>query len=76
MTTTTTSTMDGTPIKVAIAGGGIAGLALAAGLAKKPHIDVHVYEAVREYRDVGAGLALHLNSTQALGLVDPSLRQA
>ena len=68
--------MNGTPIKVAIAGGGIAGLALAAGLAKKPHIDVHVYEAVREYRDVGAGLALHLNATQALGLVDPSLRQA
>ena len=30
--------MNGTPIKVAIAGGGIAGLALAAGLAKKPHI--------------------------------------
>ena len=68
--------MDGTPIRVAIAGGGVAGLALAAGLAKKPHIDVHVYEAVREYRDVGAGLALHLNATRALSLIDPGLRQA
>ena len=68
--------MDGAPIRVAIAGGGLAGLALAAGLAKKPHIDVHVYEAVREYRDVGAGLALHLNATRAMSLIDPGLRQA
>ena len=46
-------------IKIAIAGGGIAGLVLAAGLHKKhPHIDYHIYEAVPKYKDVGAGLAL------------------
>ncbi|XXG99854.1 type II nitroreductase [Hypoxylon texense] len=63
-------------IKVAIAGGGIAGLALAAGLAKKPHIDVHVYESVTAYKDVGAGLALHLNGIKAMALIGPEVRQA
>lgn len=65
------------PIKVAIAGGGIAGLALAAGLAKKhKHIDFHIYEAVKEYQDVGAGLALHGNAIQAMTLIDPEVRDA
>lgn len=62
-------------IKVAIAGGGIAGLALAAGLAKKPHIDVHVYESVPEYKDIGAGLALHMNAIKAMALIGPEVRQ-
>ncbi|KAH9909568.1 FAD/NAD(P)-binding domain-containing protein [Xylariomycetidae sp. FL2044] len=68
--------MDGPRIKIAIVGGGIAGLALAAGLVKKPHLDVQVYEAVREYRDVGAGLALHLNAIKAMALIGPDVRQA
>lgn len=36
--------------KVTIVGGGICGLALAAGLCKIPTLEVHVYEAVREYK--------------------------
>ncbi|RYP56339.1 hypothetical protein DL771_011958 [Monosporascus sp. 5C6A] len=67
---------DESRIKVAIVGGGIAGLALAAGLVKKPHIDVHVYESVSEYKDVGAGLALHLNAIKAMGLIGPEVQQA
>ncbi|KXX76977.1 Salicylate hydroxylase [Madurella mycetomatis] len=63
-------------ISVAIVGGGIAGLALAAGLIKKPHLEVHVYEAVAAYRDVGAGLALHHNALEAMGLIGPEVRQA
>ncbi|KAI0024518.1 hypothetical protein F4780DRAFT_768813 [Xylariomycetidae sp. FL0641] len=63
-------------IKIAIAGGGIAGLALAAGLCRKPHIDVHVYESVTHYADVGAGLALHLNAIKAMALIGPDVRQA
>ncbi|KAI0007726.1 FAD/NAD(P)-binding domain-containing protein [Xylariaceae sp. FL0662B] len=63
-------------IEVAIAGGGIAGLALAAGLIKKSHIKVHVYEAVPAYRDVGAGLALHMNAIKAMSLIGPEVRQA
>jgi salicylate hydroxylase len=37
-------------LNVVIMGGGISGLALAAGLCKKPNLNVHVYEAVREYK--------------------------
>lgn len=63
-------------IKVAIIGGGISGLALGAGLAKKPHIDFHIYESVPEYKDVGAGLALHLNAIKAMLLIGEEVRQA
>ncbi|KAI1214790.1 FAD/NAD(P)-binding domain-containing protein [Annulohypoxylon truncatum] len=63
-------------VKVAIVGGGIAGLALAAGLIKKPHLDVHVYESVPAYQDVGAGLALHLNAIKAMALLGDEVRQA
>ena len=62
-------------IKIAIAGGGIAGLALAAGLAKKPHLEVHNYEGVPEYKDVGAGLALHMNAIKAMALIGPEVKQ-
>jgi salicylate hydroxylase len=70
---TTTST---TPIKVLIIGGGIAGLALAAGLLKKPHITFHIYESVASYRDVGAGLALHKNAIEAMAQLGPEVQRA
>ncbi|KAI1850217.1 hypothetical protein JX266_004075 [Neoarthrinium moseri] len=63
-------------ITVAIAGGGIAGLALATGLAKQTHISVRVYESIPSYQDVGAGLALHRNAIAAMSLVGPELRDA
>lgn len=64
-------------ISIAIAGGGIAGLALAAGLERKhPHIDYHIYEAVPSYGDVGAGLALHMNAIRAMTLIHPDVRKA
>ncbi|KAI0405193.1 hypothetical protein F4802DRAFT_614868 [Xylaria palmicola] len=68
--------MTVTAIKVAIVGGGIAGLALAAGLTKKPHLSVQVYEAVAQYADVGAGLALHQNAIKAMALLGPEVRKA
>lgn len=63
-------------LNVALVGGGIAGLALAAGLKKKEHIDYHIYESVPEYKDVGAGLALHMNAIKAMTLIGPEVRQA
>ncbi|KAK1085126.1 hypothetical protein LTR33_002275 [Friedmanniomyces endolithicus] len=63
-------------IKIAIVGGGIAGLALGAGLKKKDHIDFHIYESVPAYKDVGAGLALHMNAIKAMTLIGPEVRQA
>ncbi|QIW95861.1 hypothetical protein AMS68_001379 [Peltaster fructicola] len=62
-------------IQIAIAGGGIAGLALAAGLSKQSHIDFHVYESVPAYKDVGAGLALHMNAIKSMALIGPEVRQ-
>ncbi|KAK8045080.1 hypothetical protein PG993_005104 [Apiospora rasikravindrae] len=65
-------------LRLAIAGGGIAGLALAAALAKScgEQLAVTVYEAVPEYKDVGAGLALHLNAIKAMALLGPELQRA
>ena len=64
-------------IKIAILGGGIAGLALAAGLHKKhKHIDFHIYEAVPDYKNVGAGLALHKNAIKAMTLIGDEVRKA
>ncbi|KAK4550370.1 hypothetical protein LTR36_003337 [Oleoguttula mirabilis] len=63
-------------ISVAIIGGGIAGLALGAGLKKKAHVDFHIYESIPAYKDVGAGLALHMNAIKAMALIGPEVRQA
>ncbi|CAK4023602.1 hypothetical protein DOTSEDRAFT_80005 [Lecanosticta acicola] len=63
-------------INIVILGGGISGLALGAGLAKKPHITFTIYESVPEYKDVGAGLALHLNAIKAMTLIDDEVRKA
>ncbi|KAI1342039.1 FAD/NAD(P)-binding domain-containing protein [Xylariaceae sp. FL0016] len=63
-------------LQIAIVGGSIAGLALAAGLARKSHIDVHVYESVSRFADVGAGLALHLNAIKAMALIGPEVQRA
>ena len=64
-------------ITIAIAGAGIAGLALAAGLHKKhKHIDFRIYESVPGHKDVGAGLALHMNAIKAMSLIGPEVRQA
>ncbi|KAH8647932.1 hypothetical protein BX600DRAFT_531022 [Xylariales sp. PMI_506] len=68
--------MADSKIKVAIAGGGIAGLALAAGLIKKPQFDVHVYEGAKEYLDIGGGLALHPNGIAAMKQIGPEVCEA
>ena len=69
--------MEDRKIKVAILGGGIAGLALASGLHKKhKHLSFHVYEAVSDYKDVGAGLALHMNAIKAMTLIGNEVRKA
>jgi salicylate hydroxylase len=66
---------DQPKLSIAILGGGIAGLALGAGLKKKPHVDFHIYESVPVFKDVGAGLSLHKNAINAMNLIGPELRQ-
>ncbi|KAF2160181.1 hypothetical protein M409DRAFT_60102 [Zasmidium cellare ATCC 36951] len=54
-------------IKVAICGGGIAGLCLLYGLLKHDHLDVTLYEASPEVAgDEGAGVVLSPNAIRAL----------
>ena len=62
-------------IRIAIAGGGIAGLCLARGLSQYEHLDVQVYEAAAEFLEVGAGLALHANAIRAMELIDPEIKR-
>ncbi|KAK8116204.1 FAD/NAD(P)-binding domain-containing protein [Apiospora sp. TS-2023a] len=64
--------------RLAIGGGGISGLALAAALTKsscREQLAITVYESVPEYKDVGAGLALHLNAIKAMALLGPELQR-
>lgn len=63
-------------IKIAIVGGGIGGLSLAIGLVDVPNLDVTVYEATKEYREVGQGLAMHANAIAAMENIDPQVLQA
>ena len=71
------STGTQAPMSLAIIGGGIAGLALGAAIARKhPHLDFHIYESVPSYKDVGAGLALHKNAIGAMALIGPEVRKA
>ncbi|KAI0398150.1 FAD/NAD(P)-binding domain-containing protein [Xylariaceae sp. FL0594] len=67
---------DAQTISVAIVGGGVAGLSLAAGLIKLAHIKLQVFEAVPKYADVGAGLALHQNAIRAMASIGPEAVQA
>lgn len=56
-------------IRVAISGGGPAGLAAAIALLDKPGFDVVIYEQATELREVGAGLRVGYNSWRVLELL-------
>lgn len=53
------------PVRIAIAGGGIGGLAAAAFLLQRGH-DVQVFEQARELKEVGAGLVMAPNAVRLL----------
>lgn len=63
-------------ISIAIAGGGIGGLSLAASLQSCPHIDVQVYEGTKVYKEVGGGLAIHPNGIRAMELLGDDVKRA
>src|SRR5580658_5669752 len=51
--------------RVAIVGGGIGGLTAAIALSRAG-VDVSVYEAAAELKEIGAGVALHSNAMRVL----------
>lgn len=60
-------------IRVAVVGGGIAGLALMTRLVQNPNLDVHLYEAASQFSEIGAGISFGANAVKAiqlLGLAD------
>ena len=61
-------------IQVAVIGGGIGGLCLALGLQKYSHLDVHIYEAAPAIHEIGAGVTLAPNATNALELISPQVK--
>ena len=65
----------GTPLNIAIVGGGIAGLALALGL-HRHGIYAQVYEAAPEITEIGVGITLlphGMREIALLGLASPIL---
>lgn len=56
-------------IKVAVIGGGIAGLALTTQLVKNQNLDVHLYEAAAQFSEIGAGISFGANAVKAIHLL-------
>lgn len=64
-----TDTLSTPRLRVAISGGGPAGLAAAIALIDKPGFEVTIYEQATELREVGAGLRVGYNSWRVLELL-------
>lgn len=59
------------PIKLAIIGGGLAGVTLANALDQHGHIVVHVYESAPQFSARGAAVGLAVNAQNALHHILP-----
>lgn len=70
------TTQEPEQFTVAIIGGGIGGLTLALGLLEIPNIDVQVYEAAKEFGEVGLGVSFAPNSSRALLKISPKTADA
>lgn len=62
-------------IRVAIIGGGFAGLTLLIGLQKYSHIDAVLYESAEKFSELGAGAVLGPSSQRAMTIIDPRILQ-
>lgn len=61
-------------LRIAIVGGGIAGVALAIDLCRHAHLDVTLFEAAAAFGEVGAGVSFGANAVRAiagLGIAEP-----
>ncbi|KHO01450.1 mannitol 1-phosphate dehydrogenase [Metarhizium album ARSEF 1941] len=61
-------------LHVGIIGGGLAGLALGIGLSYR-HVSFTIFEAAPGLNAIGAGISLGPNTTRAMALIDPALRE-
>ncbi|PIL36260.1 hypothetical protein GSI_01922 [Ganoderma sinense ZZ0214-1] len=58
-----------TKLRVAICGGGIGGLTLAVALSRYPDIQVDVYEAASQFKEIGAGVMIWARTWEILSLL-------
>ncbi|NUG01451.1 salicylate 1-monooxygenase [Acinetobacter oleivorans] len=58
-----------THIRIAVVGGGIAGLALASNLSKNAHLDVQMFESAPQFSEIGAGISFGANAVKAIELL-------
>lgn len=63
------------PPTIAIIGGGLGGVCLAAGLLHR-NIPFHLYESAASFGEIGAGITIGANAVRALSLLSPSLLSA
>lgn len=56
-------------LRVAICGGGPAGLGAAIALSALPNVEISLFERARELREIGAGIRIGYNCWKVLGLL-------
>jgi salicylate hydroxylase len=60
------------PLEVAIIGGGIVGLILAAALTRQ-NIKFSIYEQARNFRELGAGIGFTRNTVKCMEMINPDI---
>lgn len=66
------------PIRIAIIGGGIGGLATLLGIlhhTERTQVIPHLYEAASQFSEIGAGVGFGPNAVRAMEVVDPALHK-
>lgn len=59
--------MQQASLRIAIVGGGIAGIALALDLCRHAHLQVRLFESAAAFGEVGAGVSFGANAVRAIG---------
>lgn len=63
------ASVEQTKLRVAIIGAGPAGLGAAIALSELPKVEVSLYEAATQLREIGAGIRIGYNAWKVLGLL-------
>lgn len=63
-------------IRIAISGGGLAGLTLLNGLLKHQHLSVEIFESATKFSERGAAVSLGINAQKALSEIGPTVEEA